>query len=190
MKKGSLILFIIAFLALLVWIFLYNNIHTVEKGRAYRSAQLTPGYLNYLIRLKGIKSIINLRGEQPTDWYASEKQVAQQNHIQYYNIALASYSPASKAQLQQLVQLLSNAPKPVLIHCEGGADRSGLTSAVLLILDDKPYPQAAQQFSWKYLVLRSQSTGAITLPAYYQWLNDHQLESSHATFVQWLASAR
>jgi protein tyrosine phosphatase (PTP) superfamily phosphohydrolase (DUF442 family) len=185
----SLYFFVVLFLALLGWIFLYSNIHTVVRTQVYRSAQLSPGYLQYLIKLKGIKSIINLRGQQPDDWYADEQQIAKLNNIHYYNIPLSSYSPASKPELEALVQLLSAAPKPVLIHCEGGADRSGLVSAIVLILDDKSYPIAAKQFSWEYLVVREKSTGKITLPAYYDWLERHQLISSHSSFLEWLHSS-
>jgi protein tyrosine/serine phosphatase len=32
----------------------------------------------------------------------------------------------------RLVAVLCQAPKPILIHCEGGADRSGLASEIYL----------------------------------------------------------
>ena len=46
-------------------------------------------------------------------------------------------------------QLLREAPKPVLVHCEGGADRTGLAAALYLAAAGHP-AQADGQLSVRY----------------------------------------
>ncbi|MBK8025175.1 MAG: tyrosine-protein phosphatase [Chloroflexi bacterium] len=41
-------------------------------------------------------------------------------------------------------------PKPTLIHCKAGADRTGLAAALFLMSQGTSFDQAAQQLSLKY----------------------------------------
>jgi hypothetical protein len=46
---------------------------------------------------------------------------------------------------------MSTLPKPMLIHCWGGADRTGLASALYLYgVKHQGSDQAAEQLSWRY----------------------------------------
>lgn len=107
------------------------NFHVVVSGEAYRSGQMDAEQFTYAIKHYGIKSILNLRGENPTtSWHQAEITTAAKLNIVHYDRSLGSGTPLTLEQMDDLVKLLRQAPKPVLIHCLGGADRSGLVSAL------------------------------------------------------------
>ncbi|MDQ2985747.1 MAG: tyrosine-protein phosphatase, partial [Armatimonadota bacterium] len=56
------------------------------------------------------------------------------------------------ATLRRLVRVIDQAPRPLLIHCAGGADRSGFASALYRILQDGASVDKAQdeELSWHY----------------------------------------
>jgi hypothetical protein len=58
-----------------------GNFNTVLAGELYRSGQLSPAQIADYAKRHGIKSIINLRGNNTgNDWYDAE--VAQSHHLQ------------------------------------------------------------------------------------------------------------
>lgn len=53
--------------------------------------------------------------------------------------------------MTQLTGLLRDSPRPVLIHCEAGADRSGVASALYkLLVAKRPVQEASEQLSFRY----------------------------------------
>ena len=106
------------------------NFHTVEEGVLYRSAQPTAKAIERAYDEYGIKTIINLRGENDDDWYLEEEQIARELGIKLINIKMrASRIPLPK-DLEKLFEAFDNAPKPILMHCQAGADRTGEASAI------------------------------------------------------------
>jgi protein tyrosine/serine phosphatase len=131
---------------------LSGNVHAVDEGKLYRAAQLSPDHLKALIRDEGIKTIINLRGENlQADWYRDELDAATNLGVHYVNLPLSANQVPDDATLKTLIDTMRKAVKPTLIHCEGGADRSGLASALyrLVVMGDTP-DQAARQLSFRY----------------------------------------
>ncbi len=107
------------------------NFHVVVNGEAYRSGQMSAAQFTHAIQTYGIKSILNLRGENPgTAWRQAEIQTAAKWHVVHYDFGFGSGDELTLAKMDKLVALLRDAPKPVLIHCLGGADRSGLAAAL------------------------------------------------------------
>jgi protein tyrosine/serine phosphatase len=108
-----------------------DNFHEVEPHSLYRSAQLSAQTLQEKITSLGLKTIINLRGANPTEsWFVAETQVAQKNNVEMVNISLSANSIPSKDQLVTLLEAYDKAPRPILVHCEGGADRTGMATAI------------------------------------------------------------
>ena len=131
---------------------LTGNIHEVEAGLVFRSAQLSPDHLTKLVREAGIKTIINLRGtHQEDEWYRDEVAISQALTVTYENLALSANHEPDDATLKRLILMMQSAQRPLLIHCEAGADRSGLTSALyrLVIIGD-PADIASRQLSLRY----------------------------------------
>ncbi len=108
-----------------------GNIHVVEPGQLVRSAQLSKSGFARVIRNDDIKSIVNLRGAHPgAGWYDNEMAVSDSLGVKHYDYGISAERMVTPGQIDQILALLRAAPKPVLIHCQGGADRSGLVAAL------------------------------------------------------------
>ncbi|MEL4376095.1 tyrosine-protein phosphatase [Brucella cytisi] len=108
-----------------------GNVHTIIDGQAYRSNQPDPARIASLQKLYGIKTIINLRGpESGSKWYDEEIATAKTLGIKHADFEMSSRRELTPAQTRQLIALMQNAEKPVLIHCKSGADRTGLAAAL------------------------------------------------------------
>jgi protein tyrosine/serine phosphatase len=164
-----------------------DNIHTVINKRIYRSGQLTAPELRQLIDKKHIQSIVNLRGTDVEPWFKQEEQVAREKHIKYYILGLSPHTLPSTTKLKRLVKILEQAPRPVLIHCKAGADRTGLASAISLILfDDASLKKAKEQYSLYYLVTSPTSVAKLVIPHYETWLKRHRKTSNRQNFLAWV----
>ncbi|MDD9908708.1 MAG: tyrosine-protein phosphatase [Ahrensia sp.] len=129
-----------------------GNLHTVVKGELYRSGQPSPDMIRMIEKDHGIRSIINLRGSNyNADWYRKERQVSEQLGIEHVDFGMSAKEEVSPERIRQLVARFNTLPKPILIHCEGGADRSGLASAIYLALvKQEPINLASNQLSILY----------------------------------------
>lgn len=170
-----------------IWL---STIHVVIPSQVYRSAQLTSPILHHYIRTKEIKTVINLRGaQQNAKWYKKEIAMTTELGAIHYDISLGSHQIPIKEKMRMLVYLLLHAPRPILVHCLGGADRSGLASAVALILyKNAPLAESEQQISVEHLVLSPRSIGKLVFPYYQQWLMDHHLSHNRENFLKWVCS--
>jgi len=118
----------------LLWVgyfLIYANFHEVDK-ECYRSAQLRPFNFSYYVNRYHIKSIINFRGESTASWYKDEILFAKENSLTHYNYGIGDRTEISIEQMDEIVALMKKAPKPLLLHCKAGADRTSLASALYL----------------------------------------------------------
>ncbi len=128
-----------------------GNLHEVEAGRYYRAGQLDSEMLDQVIKHYGIRSILNLRGEnRGSPWYDDEMATAAMNGITHLDYHLSARQRVSVPQLQAILALLHNAPKPVLVHCLAGADRTGLVTAVYHLSQGADPEMAAEALSLRY----------------------------------------
>jgi protein tyrosine phosphatase (PTP) superfamily phosphohydrolase (DUF442 family) len=109
-----------------------NNFCVVGTGRIYRSAQLDRESLLRVIQERGIKSIMNLRGPGPEDWYNAETNATQRLGLKHIDFTLSAGEELTDVQMDELMAQIENAPKPMLIHCKNGSDRTGLAGALYL----------------------------------------------------------
>jgi protein tyrosine/serine phosphatase len=64
---------------------------------------------------------------------------------------LSSDKAPSSGEIEELLGLFHDAPRPVPIYCKAGADRSGLAAAIWkIVIDGKPKPEAEKQLSFVY----------------------------------------
>jgi protein tyrosine/serine phosphatase len=128
-QKWKLLGCLLAFLALYVlWDFeIQSNFDTVQEGRLYRSGQPGKSQLEHWIRKYHLKTIIVLK---PT-LRRSETEVAERYGVKVYHIPMSSYHGPSEEQWQRILSLLTNEKKfPVLYHCQRGADKTGMITAM------------------------------------------------------------
>jgi protein tyrosine/serine phosphatase len=131
---------------------LTDNVHVIESGLAYRSAELWPGELELVVEDYGIRSIISLVPPAPDQyWYRGEQAVSSARGIVRYEMPLSADSELSLGQLRDLLTLLRKAPKPVLIHSRTGADRSGFAAAIFkYAIMSRSIEEAESQLSIRY----------------------------------------
>lgn len=109
---------------------LIGNEHEVIAGELYRSAQPGAEEIDSLVRRHGIKTIINLRNEDRGAWYAEEKAAADRNNVTLIDYPISSADILPVENGEELAEIMRHAEKPILIHCEHGANRTGLASAI------------------------------------------------------------
>jgi CheY-like chemotaxis protein/protein tyrosine phosphatase (PTP) superfamily phosphohydrolase (DUF442 family) len=117
-----------SYFAVLNW---NGNFHPVIPGELYRSAQLSPAQIETYVRDNGIRTIINLRGEnKQSDWYNQEVDTAHRLGVKHIDFKMSAMKILTPDKADQLVGILRSAAKPILIHCRSGADRTGLVAVI------------------------------------------------------------
>jgi protein tyrosine phosphatase (PTP) superfamily phosphohydrolase (DUF442 family) len=129
-----------------------GNVHVVEDGIVYRSAQLNGQKLAKMVDAYGIKSVINLRGENRGSWwYDDEIEVTAARGVSHFDVRMSAVRDTDDATVTLLMETLRTAPRPLLIHCESGSDRTGLAAALYeRFLKEQPAELAAGQISFRY----------------------------------------
>ncbi len=149
---GFIALTFIAIGGYFVYFQAFGNFHVVTPGELYRSAQLSETQFEYYIKKYHIRSVLNLRGAHPHSvWYKEEIDVCRELHVRHYDFGISAIHRVSIGQMQEIIDLLRKAPKPILIHCRGGSDRSGLVAALWeFAVMHKPPSVAVKQLSIWY----------------------------------------
>jgi hypothetical protein len=127
------------------------SFEVVEKGRLLRTAQPRPGDLDRILATQGLGAIFSLRGgEEP-----EVKQWAKEHGVIYLSTQMWADHPPTDGQIGLFFDIMRGAvihhdryqdvithrttigpkddfvyPFPVLIHCEGGSDRTGVMVAL------------------------------------------------------------
>ena len=101
----------------------------------YRGAQPTDGGFTALKKL-GISIVVNLRHEP--DEIARERSLVEQQGMQYVSIAWRGKQDPKTEQVAQFLNLLrTNPDKKVFVHCERGAERTGVMVACYRISNER-----------------------------------------------------
>jgi len=95
-----------------------------------------------------------------------------------------------RATLQRLVHLLDTTKRPLLLHCEKGVDRSGIASAVALLLAGANISEARKQFGLTYgfVPLFSHSDLPKVLDDYERWLTVQGWPHTSERFRHWVGN--
>ena len=113
---------------------LLYNFRWVREGEAARSSQAHFGGLMRLMKRHGLGAIINLRGENSDlSWWHYEKRVCAALGARHFDTMLDSRKLPTRPMLVCLMEAFDQAPRPFLLKCSGGQDRTGLAAALYLI---------------------------------------------------------
>jgi protein tyrosine/serine phosphatase len=147
-----------------------GNVAVVIPGECYRSAQPSREMLVKLVGQHGIRSVINLRGEMPTnDWYQEEIAACRELSLAHFDVRLSARRDWTDAEVDELVDVLQRAPKPMLIHCKSGSDRTGVAAAMFIALREGAMTDHARgQLSFRY--------GHLSIPFIAEYAMDRELE--------------
>lgn len=154
LKRGGTTLGIVAALAggWAGYLRLTGNFHPVEAGEIYRSGQLSGAQFASRITANGIRTVLNLRGNNAgRPWYDDEMKASAAAGVRHIDFPISAGRELTDDQVGKLAGFLRDSPRPILIHCEAGADRTGLVSALYELLIEKRSSEAAGgQLSFRY----------------------------------------
>ncbi len=138
----------------------WHNQHQVAPGM-WRSNQPGPGRVKAAGDM-GVRTIINLRGPRDDGGWQLEAEACARAGITLLDFTARSRAAPDKAMLHATRVLFAEAELPALMHCKSGADRAGLMSALyLLVVENRPAREAAQQLAWKYGHVKHAKTGLL-----------------------------
>ncbi len=102
----------------------------------YRSGQPTEEGFR-LIEAAGIRSVLNLRE------YHSDDDEAEGTSLKLIHYPVAA-GKVSEQDIEAILRLLRHAPKPILVYCWHGSDRTGIVVAAYRIIEQRHSVEAAE----------------------------------------------
>jgi protein tyrosine/serine phosphatase len=164
------------------------NFHWVLPGEAARAMQAWAGQLGPFLKRRGIRSIINLRGRNDDlSWWKKETQTARSLGIAHLDAMLDSRKLPTRAMLVTLIESFDHAPKPFLLKCSGGQDRTSFAAALYLIhRDGWGAMEAAQAQFARFPYLHFPKTQQRWLKPFAEFARQ---DSGGAPLAQWIAQS-
>jgi protein tyrosine phosphatase (PTP) superfamily phosphohydrolase (DUF442 family) len=164
--------------------FFFNTRHAIADD-CYRSSHPMPYQLRAAARA-GVRSVLSLRGDEThIGSNILEMDACGEQGLVLAHYPIGSRDAPDKNQVKRIVELFSEMPKPLLLHCKSGADRAGLISAIYLMVEkQQPVDVALHELRfWPHGHVRQAKTGIL----------DHFLDTyrahykAHGTgFMDWI----
>jgi len=129
---------------------IWANTHQISPG-VFRTNQPSPGRLRRF-KARGIGTVLNLRGYVRTPIYFQEKATCEALGLQMVDLTLRAAEAPDPQALRALIALFRAQTGPFVMHCKSGADRTGLGSAIyLMVIKGQPVQQARKMLSVRYI---------------------------------------
>lgn len=136
----------------------WTNLEEISPG-VWRSNQPDRARLQRYKDM-GIKTIVNLRGEDKFAHYLFEKEVCEELGLTLVDAKLWARDAPPVRRIVEAFEAVRDAPKPVVFHCKSGADRTGFIAAMYqMVVDGVPVEEARKQLALKYYHLDFTKTG-------------------------------
>lgn len=169
---------------------LYSNRFELP-GRLYRSNQPSEAQILSYKQDLGLKTIINLRGYNPSQGrYQLEAKACEAAGITLINTRVHSRGLPTAEQVNELKTLIESFETPALAHCKSGADRAGIFAVLYCHFRlGQPIEEAKNQLHWTYGHFKSAKTGILD-HFFESYLHDRDTEngtnSPQLTFIEWV----
>jgi protein tyrosine/serine phosphatase len=125
----------------------YPNAHWIGRDLV-RSSQPWPFQLRNW-RDQGIKTVINLRGEERGGHDVLERDACRRLGLTLIDFKLWSRAAPARAMVEEAKALFETVQYPVLIHCKSGADRAGVMSVLYRHFQlGEPIRDALSELHW------------------------------------------
>ena len=163
----------------------FQNLHQISP-EMWRSNQPSPKQIEEHARVRGIKTIINLRGESPKGYYLLEKEACEANGIDLVDFQVFSRDTPTREKIFAAKQVFETIKYPALMHCKSGADRAGMMAVLYKLLrEGTTIEEAQKQLSLKYLHVKHGKTGVLdAVFEVYAGFNEREPIS----FLDWVAN--
>jgi len=174
-------------LGAVLWRCASHNEGVVVSGEVYRAAQLNDNDLRSEIQTYHLKSVLNLRGENPkAGWYIRELAICREMGVVHADVRLSARHLPRADELTQLIGYYHSLPQPMLIHCNAGSDRTGFAGAIYLIECKGVAPvEATRALTWEF--------GHFPIYPYFEMNEFFELFENenplHLSFRQWAVQA-
>jgi protein tyrosine phosphatase (PTP) superfamily phosphohydrolase (DUF442 family) len=169
-----------------------GNEHAVIPGKVYRSAQLSEQKLRRVIADKGIRTVVNLRGCCPeTAWYLGDARASHAAGVSQEDLTFSAKRIPHPGEVRRLVEVFDRTDYPIILHCAAGADRTGVASAIaVLLLTAADVPAARRQMWPRYGRVSVGRTAVLdTFFDYYEaWLAGRGEAHAPDLFRRWVAT--
>lgn len=143
------------------WVRLFvPNFYKVDAD-LYRANH--PGY-GRLRRARdlGVRSVLSLRGDRATAPTLVERDACAALGLELRFVRLWTTRLVDGEVLLDLVDKLRHMPKPMLVHCKSGADRTGLAVTLYLhVLKGVSLEEARRALNWRYAHLPWTKAGIV-----------------------------
>ncbi|MEL6111183.1 MAG: protein tyrosine phosphatase [Pseudomonadota bacterium] len=140
----------------------YDNTHTVDPGRLWRTYQPSPDHLKRWCDRHQIRTVINLRGETPAGHHVLEREACARLNLTLVNFKAYSREAPTPAIIHGARALFSSITYPAIMHCKSGADRAGMMAVLYCFFEmGMPLDKAMDHLSWRYGHIRQGKTGVI-----------------------------
>ena len=137
-------------------------------------------------KTRGVKTVINLRGQRDESYYALEKAACERLGLTLIDAPLDSRDVPTPDRVHGAKRLFETIEYPVLIHCKSGADRAGLMAVFYRHFHfGEPISVAMEQLSKRYLHSREGLTGVLD---YYLEKYVEEIEPTGMSFLDWVDS--
>lgn len=162
----------------------WHNFAAVGPG-LYRSNHPDAARLRAYADL-GIKSVLNLRGAMHQAPYKFEAEACAALGLPLTVVPMSARMAPKREALLALIDAFQTLPRPILMHCKSGADRTGLAGAIWkLVIEGTSLAEARAQLHPRYLHFRWSKTGILdrVLEAY-----EARLAQGPISFPDWVAN--
>ena len=180
-RWGLLILGILVLIPLGYYLYVVlwaSNFHTVVPGQVYRSAAPLGDDIEDWCQDYGLKSIVDLRADGVSSTYPDEQTAADRAGAKLIYLRLSANKLPDGPMLRELIRVIETAPKPMLLHCQGGADRASLASFIAaMAIGGQDYRQAEKQFSIRYFQLQDDLPITRVLHLYRHWCRQQSVST-------------
>jgi len=104
-----------------------RNFAEVVPGKIYRSGQPGEAQLERWVRTYGLKSILDLRHSVPE----YQRAITDAYGVRLHQVSFSARRGLSEEQWLEMREILTSEENlPILVHCRGGSDRTGLVTAL------------------------------------------------------------
>ncbi len=126
----------------------WRNFHKLDND-VWRHNHPSPARLAQL-KAMGAASVLSLRGpDNPLS--KMEAQACADAGLAFHAVPLRAMDLPKKQSLLDLLDALRDMPKPLVVHCKSGSDRTGLAATIYLhAIKGQPLAQARKQISVRY----------------------------------------